>query len=205
MLEPIMNILGSQRIVLASSSPRRQEILKNLGLKFTVVASRYEENLNPDDFPCPGEFVIATAVNKVTEVVERLDREGEKYDLVIGADTIVYKDKKVYGKPKDEDEAFRVLKSFSGEKHTVFSGVNIRGRGKNITFSESTDVYFGDISDDVIRAYVKTGDPLDKAGGYGIQVNGGTFIKKIDGDYYNVVGLPLYSLCKHIHEFYAQN
>ena len=168
------------------------------GIDFDVIPSNYEENLNPHDFPSPSEFVIATAVNKVEEVNNRLDKLCEKYDILIGVDTIVHMNGKIYGKPKDEEEAYNFLKSFSNNCHSVYSGVCLKTPDKTLVFSEMTKVYFGDLNDDVIEAYVKSGDPMDKAGGYGIQVKGGSFIEKIDGDYFNVVGLPLYSFCKHL-------
>ncbi|KAK6623327.1 hypothetical protein RUM43_009179 [Polyplax serrata] len=203
MLEPIMDSLDKQRVVLASSSPRRKDILRQIGLKFEIIPSNYEEDLNPDNFATPSDFAVATAVNKVNEVHEQLIAKSETYDVLIGVDTIVHMNGKVYGKPKDEEEAFKVLKLFSGNCHTVYSGVCIRTPNKVVTFSEGTKVYFGDITDKVIEAYVKSGDPLDKAGGYGIQVKGGSFIQKIEGDYFNVVGLPLYSFCKHLLEIYT--
>lgn len=168
-----------------------------------MIPSLYEEDLNPKDYPNPADFVIATAVNKVDEVEQRLKKNGEKFDLIIGADTMVWMDNKIFGKPKDENEAFSILKSFSGNCHSVFSGVCIRNQLRSVTFSECTKVYFGQIPDEVLHTYVKSGDPMDKAGGYGIQVKGGSFIEKIEGDYFNVVGLPLYSLCKQIYELYS--
>lgn len=172
-------------------------------MKFEIIPSAYEENLNPDDFASPAQFVIATATNKVKEVEERLLKNSEKYDVLIGVDTVVYMNGKIYGKPKDQEDAFRTLKQFSGNSHSVFSGVCLKTPNKMEVFSESTEVFFGELSDEVIKAYVKSGDPLDKAGGYGIQVKGGSFIKRIEGDYFNVVGLPLYSFCKNFLKLYS--
>lgn len=149
--------------------------------------------------------MIATAVNKVNEVHECLKSKSEKYDVLIGVDTVVNFNSKIYGKPKDEKEAFRVLKLFSGNCHKVYSGVCIRTPSRVVNFSECTKVYFGSISDKVIEAYVKTGDPMDKAGGYGIQVKGGSMVEKIEGDFFNVVGLPLYNLCKHLLDIYSDS
>ncbi|XP_021914215.1 uncharacterized protein LOC110827144 isoform X2 [Zootermopsis nevadensis] len=200
MLEPVMQVLQSQRIILASSSPRRVEILKGVGLKFDVCPSLYEEDLDPLKYRCHSEYVIDCASNKVQEVAQRLCAEGNKPDIIIGADTVVSMDGKVYGKPKTEEKAVEMLKALRGHVHTVFTGVIVDTGTKIVKFSECTKVFMAPISEETIKAYVKTGEPLDKAGGYGIQGLGGSLIEKIEGDYFNVIGLPLHSLCKHLVE-----
>jgi len=131
--------------------------------------------------------------------------------VVIGSDTIVTYDGKIYGKPKDKEDAIRVLKELSGKVHSVISGVVILsnhtkdGQSQKMiehSFHAVTKVEFDDLADDVIKAYVETGEPMDKAGGYGIQAIGGTLVKRIDGDYYNVVGFPLNMFCKAVTNIY---
>ena len=131
--------------------------------------------------------------------------------MVIGSDTIVTYDGKIYGKPKDKEDAIRVLKELSGKVHSVISGVVILSNHTKdgpsqkmieYSFHAVTKVEFDDLADDVIKAYVETGEPMDKAGGYGIQAIGGTLVKRIDGDYYNVVGFPLNMFCKAVTNMY---
>ncbi|PSN54797.1 N-acetylserotonin O-methyltransferase-like protein, partial [Blattella germanica] len=184
MLEPVMHILQSQRIILASGSPRREEILRVVGLKFEVCPSLYEEDLDPSKYKNHGDFVVDTATNKVKEVVERLSAGDSKPDIVIGADTMVSMDGKV----------------LVGRCHSVFTGVVLHNGTDLIKFSERTDVYMAPVSEEVIRAYVKTGEPLDKAGAYGIQGIGGSLVQKIEGDYFNVMGMPLHKVCSHLVE-----
>lgn len=202
MLEPVMQVLQSQRIILASGSPRRVEILKAMGLKFDICPSLYGENLDPSKYKCHSEYVLDCASNKVQEVADRLFAEGNKSDIIIGADTVVSMNGKLYGKPEDEEAAVEMLKQLGGHTHTVFTGVVVHTCTKIVKFSESTKVFMAPISEEIIKAYVKTGEPLDKAGGYGIQGLGGSLIEKIEGDYFNVMGLPLHSLCKHLVEIY---
>ncbi|KAJ9595956.1 hypothetical protein L9F63_012849, partial [Diploptera punctata] len=192
MLEPVKHILQSQRIVLASGSPRREEILRGVGLKFEVCPSLYEEDLDPANYKNHGDFVVDTATNKVKEVAERLASDAP--DLIIGADTMVSMDGKVYGKPKTEEKAITMLRELSGRAHTVFTGVVLHAGGHVVKFSESTKVFMAPLSEQVIQAYVNTGEPLDKAGAYGIQGVGGSLIEKIEGDYFNVMGMPLHSV-----------
>ncbi|KAJ4438194.1 hypothetical protein ANN_14133 [Periplaneta americana] len=157
MLEPIIDILNSQRIILASGSPRREEILKCVGLKFEVCPSLYEESLDPNTYKCHADFVLDTARNKVQEVADRLNADGKEADIIIGADTVVSMDGKIYGKPKDERRAIQML---SGRVHTVFTGVILRSGTCLMKFSESTNVFMTPMSEEIIKAYVKTGEPL---------------------------------------------
>ncbi|XP_054289228.1 probable bifunctional dTTP/UTP pyrophosphatase/methyltransferase protein [Macrosteles quadrilineatus] len=199
MLEPLRSsVLQGKRIILASSSPRRSEILHNIGLKFEIIPSTYEENLTPEKFTNHGEFAVATAFNKVEEVEKRLSRDPIKPDLIIGADTVVSLNGKIYGKPKDKAEAYSHLQALSGKQHTVFTGVVIKTPTALRKFYESTKVFVAELDEKTIRAYIATEEPMDKAGAYGIQGYGGSIVEKIDGDYFTVMGLPLHSLCKHI-------
>ncbi|GLG97853.1 Uncharacterized protein GBIM_04526 [Gryllus bimaculatus] len=205
MLQPIKQILDSQRIVLASTSPRRKEILTNLGLKFEVCPSLYDEkNLDPSNYPSPSAFVVDTAFRKVEEVARRLGNSNNSStpDLIIGADTVVSLEGIIFGKPDNEDTAFKMLKQLSGRHHEVYTGVTLMYQQKTVKFFDSTKVYFSSMSDETIQKYIETGEPLDKAGGYGIQGPGGSLIEKIDGDFYTVMGLPLHKLCRHILELY---
>nr|XP_045584328.1 dTTP/UTP pyrophosphatase-like [Procambarus clarkii] len=197
-----LNSLRSKNIILASASPRRREILEKIGLKLTIMPSEFEENLDPNSFSDPGDFVISTAHHKADEVAKRLDRLGSPPDLVIGADTCVSLSGKVYGKPKDHDDAFHMLSKLSGKGHEVLTGVCLmvrKGRTwQDVSFSETTSVQFAELNAEIINAYIDTGEPFDKAGGYGIQGFGGTLVEAINGDYYNVMGFPLHRFCLHL-------
>ncbi|XP_063700065.1 dTTP/UTP pyrophosphatase [Culicoides brevitarsis] len=198
MLQPILHQLKTKNVILASGSPRRQELIKNLGVDVQLCPSLFEENLDPKNFPDFGAFVEETAYQKVLEVHERLSRDAKKPDIVIGADTMVTLGDKLYGKPKNGPMAFQMLSELIGKKHTVYTGVAIKYGEKVSRFTEKTDVFFGDATSAQIQAYVDTGEPLDKAGGYGIQGVGGCLIERIEGDYFTVVGLPLYRLCTEL-------
>ncbi|XP_055545077.1 dTTP/UTP pyrophosphatase isoform X2 [Wyeomyia smithii] len=197
MLKPILNQLTSKRVVLASGSPRRQELIQNIGLSNVALCpSTFEENLNKSDYSF-SEYVAETAYHKVLEVYKRLsacENPNQRPDIVIGADTMVTMDGKMYGKPKAPDVAFQMLSELIGRQHIVYTGVVIKYHDKEVKFTEACKVNFGKATAAQIRAYVDTGEPLDKAGGYGIQGIGGTFVEKIDGDYFTVVGLPLYRI-----------
>ncbi|XP_026760068.1 dTTP/UTP pyrophosphatase-like [Galleria mellonella] len=202
MLQPVMHTLKNKFIVLASGSPRRKELIENIGLKVTLCPSTFEENLNPKDFKSFSAFVEETALQKVLEVDRRLAHEGRPPDVVIGADTMVTLDGNMFGKPTSEEEAFQMLSSLSGRGHTVYTGVVIKAFDKVVKFTESTNVFFGNIDESQIRAYIATGEPMDKAGGYGIQGAGGTLVERIEGDYFTVVGLPLYRLCSTLYNMF---
>ncbi|XP_022091542.1 N-acetylserotonin O-methyltransferase-like protein [Acanthaster planci] len=208
MLQPIMSELSAMRIVLASGSPRRRHMLSSIGLKFEVVPSTFEENLDKSSFSSAVEYAKETARMKATEVAQRL-KEANEPDLVIAADTVVTLGERIFEKPKDKKNAFEMLSQLSGTTHQVHTGMALITRKKGnscqpdspfiITqFHETTEVTFGDLSPEVIQGYVDTGEPLDKAGGYGIQELGGTLVKGVNGDYFNVVGFPLYNFCRHL-------
>lgn len=171
------------KIVLASKSPRRSEILKNAGIDFTVRVADADETI-PDGTK-PQDAVVFLAARKAM-AVERAEDE-----LVLGADTVVVLDNKVLGKPKDREDAYNMLRSLSGRVHSVFTGVCAIGNGVSITFAEETKVEFLPLTDKEIFNYIDTNEPYDKAGAYGIQGLASKFVRGIEGDYFNVVGLPI--------------
>ena len=142
--------------------------------------------------------MIDTAEQKCRRVYDQLALgENDKQNVIIvGADTMCSQNGVVYGKPEDKNDAFRMLKAFSNDTHQVCTGVCLlQGNMTMRTFSETTDVTFGSIDDETIRAYIETGEPMNKAGAYGIQAMGSTLVKKVDGDYFNVVGFPIHHFC----------
>lgn len=178
-------------IILASASPRRSEILRMIGLNFTVHPANIDENICCSE---PGRMTEIIAEKKAEAV-------GERYDaLIIAADTVVSIAGKVLGKPADEAEAAYMLRMLSGKKHTVFTGVCLKYRGKTKVFHEAADVEFCQMSDSEISSYIATGEPMDKAGAYGIQGMGSKYIKGISGDFFNVMGFPVNSFYRHVME-----
>lgn len=172
------------RIILASQSPRRQELIRNITSDFSVVVSDAEEvlpeGLAPEEVPAYLAGIKAQAV-----------AAEHKGDVVIGADTVVILNNEVLGKPKDKDDAFHMLSSLSGKVHTVITGCAIIQNGEMTTFAEHTRVEFYPLSDREILDYIATGEPFDKAGAYGIQGKGSVLVKRIEGDFFNVMGLPV--------------
>ncbi len=173
-----------QNLILASSSPRRKQLLENLQLTFQVMSSEVDESFDP--VLTPEEIVMELAGRKAMAVFE-----ANPSSFVIGADTIVVAQDHVLGKPKDKQEAFEMLKKLSGKQHDVFTGVSIMSPHVSSRFYEKTEVVFWELTDEEIEVYVQTGEPLDKAGAYGIQEFGSMLVKKIHGDYFAVVGLPV--------------
>ena len=181
-------------IILASKSPRRKELLENAGItNFMILPARGEEVIQPG--LGPDETVISLALQKAREVAAL-----HPGDIVIGADTLVYLDGIPLGKPKDADDAVHILHTLSCRKHTVYTGIAVLHKGMEHTGFEQTDVYFSRLSDRAIRQYVATGEPLDKAGAYGIQGRAAAFIGRVDGDYTNVIGLPMPRLLAMLNE-----
>ena len=179
-------------LILASESPRRQELLRLLGLEFHVVASDFDES-GLSEWP-PEQHVLRSAAGKAINVATRIDN-----GVVIGADTIVSVDKLILGKPDGPEDAARMLRLLSDRSHYVFSGLCVAKRVNARTVRtlrdfERTEVRFGKLTDEIINAYIATGEPLDKAGAYGIQERGSVLVQGIVGDYFNVVGLPIYRL-----------
>ncbi len=180
-------------IVLASQSPRRKELLGLLHIPFTVRAADIDETLCAD---CSLEEAVARLSRRKAEAVY-----GQGSALVIAADTIVVAENRVLGKPKDAAEAIQMLSLLSGKRHKVMTGVTVLCKGKCVSHTEVTEVVFRPLSPEEIADYVKTGDPMDKAGAYGIQGAAAVFVQAIHGDYYNVVGLPVCRLSQILKEF----
>lgn len=172
-------------IVLASASPRRRELLEMLGVKnLKIIPADTDETIQDRT---PEDAVKTIALGKAQAVAALASAS----DTVIAADTLVYLGEKALGKPKDTADALGMLRALSGTRHTVYTGVALLQNGRTLTFAEKTDVFFRTLSDTEITAYIQTGEPMDKAGAYGIQGRGAVFIERIDGDYFNVMGLPL--------------
>ena len=185
-----------KRIILASASPRRKELLQKIGLKFEVDASNCAEEINPTLEP--DELVRRISLAKAKSVASR-----HKDALIIAADTIGVIGKKLLGKPHTADEARKMLAQISGNSHEVITGFTVLDTATNKVFSGivNTKVYIKKLTRQEIAAYVRTGEPLDKAGAYGIQGLGAVIVEKIEGDYYNVMGLPLNALTNALKEF----
>ena len=181
------------KIILASNSPRRKELLHQIGLSFSTQPALGEEKSSKTE---PGETAEDLSDHKAVEVAGRLEKAGPEEFIVIGADTVVSCWGQILGKPVDEADASRMLHILEGRNHQVFTGVTVAWKYKDTdamfaTFSETTDVTLYSISDDEIEKYIKTGEPMDKAGAYGIQGSFAAFVQGICGDYNNVVGLPV--------------
>ena len=175
-------------IILASASPRRQELLARMGLDFTVRVTELDETINP--FAHPSDEASRIAALKA-HTVYPLCHDG---DIIIGADTIVVCDSLVMGKPKTEAEAFSMLRRLSGREHQVMTGLCVLTDSYEETVTVTTTLRMRPLSDQEIRAYIATGEPMDKAGAYGIQGYASMFVVGLDGDYYNVMGLPICTL-----------
>ena len=184
-----------EKIVLASASPRRRELLEQIGIKFDIVVSNEPED-EIDKSLSPENYTSEIALMKACNVAKKLTGTKRKDSLIIAADTVVYSDGKILGKPKDSDDAFRILKSLSGKAHEVYTGICVMRLTDGYATSKSikTTVKFKELADKTIKAYLRTGEPADKAGAYGIQGRGAVLVEEICGDYFNVVGLPLSAL-----------
>jgi len=178
--------LNGKRIILASISPRRSQLLKLIGLEFEVVDSQVDENYQ--EYSIPEVHVLELAQKKALKVADAFD-DG----IIIGADTIVVLDDKILGKPENEGQACEMLRQLSGRMHTVYTGFALveKPSGKMISEYERTQVTFRSIGEDEIEQYVKLENPMDKAGAYGIQDKSAIFVSKVNGCFYNVVGFPL--------------
>ena len=175
------------KLILASASPRRRELLSLTGLPFMVMAGNGEEIISTED---PARAVSELSRQKAEAVLLR----AEDGDTVIGADTVVALEGRILGKPADEADAFRMLRMLQGRDHAVYTGVTILKKNSGtapVTFAERTAVHVLPMSDEEIRAYIATGEPMDKAGAYGIQGRFAVYVAGIEGDYQNVVGLPV--------------
>ena len=184
------------KIVLASASPRRQELLRRIGIEdFDIRVPEVEEA-----FPqglTPPEVVAHISREKADAATALCTPE----EIVITADTMVFLDDQRLGKPADEADALRMLTSLQGRRHTVCTGVTVRQGARRLTEAESTDVYFRPASREELLAYIKTGEPMDKAGAYGVQGKGALLVERLDGDFFNVMGLPLLRLSRMLARF----
>ena len=194
-----------EEIILASGSPRRKELLQRIGIPFRVVKSECEEITTKKE-PC--DVVMELSQQKAFDVYSKLSEAERRGRLVLGADTIVAIHGRILGKPYDYDDAYNTLNSLSDQTHQVYTGVcliYVNGRAKSSSsFYEKTDVTFYPVSHDEIIQYLATNEPFDKAGSYGIQGKGGLFVKGIDGDYNNVVGLPLARVYHELEELVSE-
>jgi septum formation protein len=182
-------------LILASQSPRRAEILRNAGIEFEVRVSGVPEEPAPGESPT--DYVRRLAATKASAVPR------SEAELVLGADTVVVLDEQILEKPRDTADAERMLRMLSGREHTVVTGVCLLRHRDSIAASSSTRVQFADLSDTDIRDYVRSGEPMDKAGAYAIQGLGSKFIERIDGCYFNVVGLPISLVWRMLNGTYA--
>lgn len=178
-------------VILASGSPRRSDLMKQVGFEFRISTCNTDESY--DDSLSPAEIVMELSLRKADAVFDK--EMPEKDTVVVAADTIVAMDNKILGKPKDRNDAIRMLTELSGKKHQVYTGVTlyyyVNGRVFIENFADCADVYFRELSHETITAYVDSWEPMDKAGAYGIQGLGAILVDKIDGDYYTIVGLPI--------------
>lgn len=179
-------------IILASQSPRRQELLKLITSDFEIKVSNVDETL-------PDKITPKEAVMYLSKI--KAEPFADSNDIVIGADTVVALDGKILGKPKSEENAKEMLRFLSGRTHSVFTGVTLASDKKTKTFAVETKVKFFELTNEEIDAYIKTKEPFDKAGAYGIQGYGSLLVEKIDGDYFNVVGLPVSTLARKLKAF----
>jgi len=187
-------------IILASKSPRRQELLTMLGVKFDICVSNADETIKEGQ--SPDSIVKELALKKAKAVKDEHAKQG---DLVIGADTIVVCDNIIFGKPKDEMDAINMLTALSGKEHYVYSGIAVLSDNKEVFDSVKTKVVFKPLTRDEVERYVKTGEPMDKAGAYAIQGLSSIFIEGIEGDFYNVMGLPLFKLAEILKVYFDIN
>ena len=183
------SLFGNHRIILASTSPRRIELIKQIGIKAEIIPSDFEENLPKSSFPTPAGYVIATAKGKACEVFSE-----NKDAVVIGADTVVVIDNKILEKPSDGQCARNMLSELSGRVHHLVTGVCICYQDTKHTFHVQTEVKLIDLSPDLIDWYIGTGEPFDKAGGYGTRGKGAILVDRIVGCPFSMMGLPLQKL-----------
>ncbi len=175
-------------IVLASESKRRIELLKSLGVDFKISKHSHSEEHN--EIKDPRKFVLLCSYEKAKSV------EKSENQLVIGADTIVFIDRKIIGKPTDRNDGLKMMRMLSGRKHSVYTGITLFYKNKILSDFAKTDVYFKKISDKELKWYINNASYLDKAGGYAVQEEASMFIEKIEGDFFNIVGFPIFLFTK---------
>ena len=186
-----------QRFILASQSPRRRELLAQIGVKdFEILVPEADESFDPAKTP---QEIVCSICRRKAEAARAL--AGDNKAIILAADTMVFLDGLRLGKPKDEEDAFQMLRALSGRTHEVCTGVTICRGDEILTRAETTVVTFRPMADHEIRAYIASGDPMDKAGSYGIQGKAALFASGIEGDYFNVMGLPLHLVGQMLREF----
>ena len=194
-----------KKIILASNSPRRKELLEKHGIEFSVTVSKADENIK--DYNSASDFAVKASLAKAEAVLNKIkaNKDFLKNDyIIIAADTVVTLNNIIYGKPKNKDDAFKILSELSGKTHYVITGVTIiknikkENNLKTYTFFDKTEITFKNISFKEIDEYIKTGEPFDKAGAYAIQGKAAKFVESINGDFENVVGLPVYKVLKFL-------
>ena len=184
------------KIVLASGSPRRQELLERIGI------TGFDIRVPKADEAYPACLTPAQTVEYISRVkAEAAAKLCSGDELIITADTMVFLDDQRLGKPVDEADALRMLTSLQGRHHTVCTGVTVRQGDRILTESESTEVYFRTASESELRAYIATGEPMDKAGSYGVQGKGSLLVERLNGDFFNVMGLPVLRLSRMLSQF----
>lgn len=192
--------LNNKAVVLASASPRRRELLHQIGLKsFKVVPSTFDETIRKEGYTGAG-YAVETSKQKGLDVARKVELNA---DLIISADTVVECDDIILEKPSDRDDAFRMLKMLSGRMHSVHTGCTLivpNAKSAVCTYSETTHVYFDNLSDATILEYIESGEPFGKAGSYGIQGMAAAFVSRVDGCYCNVVGFPLNAFIKKVEQ-----
>lgn len=185
------------RIILASQSPRRKQLLGQIGIKnFDIIVPQADEHFDPS---LPPEEIVASICRKKAEAARAL--AGDPDAVIITADTMVFLDGLRLGKPHTEEEAYAMLSSLSGRTHHVCTGVTLCRGERMETGTENTAVTFRTLAEEEIRDYIRSGEPFDKAGGYGVQGKAALFVPKIEGDYFNVMGLPLFLLGRMLADF----
>lgn len=191
-----------RKVVLASKSPRRRELLENIGLRFAVAVSDTDESQVPKDLE-PGLYVRELSLLKANAVAKMCD----KNTFIIGADTVVVHNGSILGKPKDRQEAFEMLNALSGDVHYVYTGISVIDTNDmhSVSEYEKTTVRFRNLSEREINHYIDNFSVLDKAGAYGIQEFASIFVEAVNGDYFNIVGLPVCRLCTMISKEYGED
>lgn len=196
----------TKKIILASASPRRRELLEQIGLDFDIVISDTDESVieKTDRIDL---YVEELSMLKAASVAEIVKRNGIDDAIIIAADTVVCCDNEILGKPENEEDAKRMLKMLSGRSHEVYTGICVLDikKGVSVAEYENTTVYFNELTEEKINGYINTKEPFDKAGGYGIQGKGALLVEKINGDYFNVVGLPISRLVKILERDFEQS
>ncbi|MCB0279980.1 MAG: septum formation protein Maf [Calditrichaeota bacterium] len=196
MILHLLDYFNSKQIILASQSPRRSQLLTEIGLQFRTVPANCDENtVEPD-----GEKrALMNAVMKV----EAIARQSDQFDLIIGSDTVVSYNSQIFEKPNSKAEAEWMLSQLSGTSHEVITGVCLKFKKQEVKFSEKTTVQFFQLQKPFITLYIDSGEPMDKAGAYGIQGTGASFVHSISGCFYNVMGLPVSRICQELMNAYS--